>query len=176
MKKLQVKLNSEVVAPFKLIGTVLVLALTILPTFIYIATFETFHLNGHLLLSISMLGATLFSIEMISLFLYSRFSPIDALQLRKKLILFTEQLTKQTKDGQLMHSVKWHYLCDDGKTTIELHARGLVTDTERLGIQLSEYLEENLLAYKELNHCVRYTFGKFPKRLDGMETLKNDKL
>ena len=49
-------------------------------------------------------------------------------------------------------------------------------DTERLGIQLSEYLEENLLAYKELNHCVRYTFGESQKRLDGMEILKNDKL
>lgn len=176
MKKLQVKLNSEVVAPFKLVGTVLVLALTVLPMFIYIVTFDTFHLNGHLLLSISMLGSILFCIEMISLFLYSRFSPIYTLQLRKKLILFTEQLTKQTKDGQLMHSVKWHYRCADGKIIIDLHARGLVTDTERLGIQLSEYLEENLLAYKELNHCVRYIFGEYPKRLNGMEILKNDKL
>ncbi|EAD6024614.1 hypothetical protein E1309_07820 [Listeria monocytogenes] len=176
MKKLQVKLNSEVAAPFKLIVTVLLLALTVLPTFIYIVTFDTFHLNGHLLLSISTLGATLFSIEMISLFLYSRFSPIDALQLRKKLILFTEQLTKQTKDGQLMHSVKWRYLFGDGNIIIELYARGLVADTERLGIQLSQYLNENLLSYKELNHCVRYTFGEFPKRLDGMEILKNDKL
>lgn len=176
MKKLQVKLNSEVVAPFKLIGTVLLLALTVLPTFIYTVAFDKFHLNGHLMLSLSTLGATLFSIEMISLFLYSRFSPIYGLQLRKKLILFTEQLTKQTKDGQLMHSVKWNYLCGDGKIIIELYARGLVTDTERLGIQLSEYLEENLLAYKELNTCVRYTFGESPKRLDGMEILKNGKL
>lgn len=176
MKKLQVKLNSEVVAPFKLFGTVLVLTLTVLPTFIYVVTFDTFHLNGHFLLSISTLGTTLFIIEMISLLLYSRFSPIKGLQLRKKLILFTEQLTKQTKDGQLMHSVKWHYLCNGGNTIIELYARGLVPDTQRLGIQLSEYLNENLLAYKELNNCVRYTFGKFPKRLDGMEILKNDKL
>ncbi|WP_337089434.1 hypothetical protein [Leuconostoc pseudomesenteroides] len=176
MKKIQVKLNRETVAQLKTIVIIFTASFTLLPLFIYTTSLNTFHFNGHVLLTISTVSSILLIIDIGLIFLNSRFSPLKGLRLRRKLILFTEQLTKQTQDGNLMHSVEWHYQCSDKQTVIELYSRGLVSDTSRLGIQLSEFLNENLLKYEELNNVVYYHFGEFSQRLNGMEILENDEL
>ena len=98
------------------------------------------------------------------------------MQIRKKLILFTEQLTKQTEDGKLKHSVTWHYKVKNKKIIIQLYSNGLVSDKRKVGGQLSEFIAENLLSYKEASQYVTFIFGKSPTRLNGKEVLENDQL
>ncbi|MTB36806.1 hypothetical protein [Streptococcus uberis] len=114
--------------------------------------------------------------EITIVYLFSRYSPIKFLRIRKKLILFSEQLTKQTIDGKFKHSVEWHYITNKKTTIIELYSRGLVSDKKQLSIQLSEYLNENLLSYREFNNHIQLVFGEFPRRYNAMEILTNDKL
>ncbi|EEJ0013414.1 hypothetical protein G9U64_000752 [Listeria innocua] len=127
-------------------------------------------------MTISIIGLTFFLTAVSITYLSSRFSPIQSLQIRKKLILFTEQLTKQTEDGKLKHSVTWYYKVKDKKIIIQLYSNGLVNDKRKLGGQLSEFIAENLLSYKEASQYATFIFGKFPARLNGKEVLENDQL
>ncbi|WP_242682262.1 hypothetical protein [Streptococcus thermophilus] len=127
-------------------------------------------------ITISTIGLALFISTVSIIYLASRFSPIQSLQIRKKLILFTEQLTKQTEDGKLKHSVTWHYKVKNKKIIIQLYSNGLVSDKRKVGGQLSEFIAENLLSYKEASQYVTFIFGKSPTRLNGKEVLENDQL
>ncbi|MGM0112523.1 hypothetical protein [Enterococcus sp. DIV0187] len=171
-----VRVASNVMTSLKIFSMMFSLALAILPMFIYINSKEIFHLEAHLFMTISIVGLAFFLITVSIIYLSSRFSPIRSLQIRKKLILFTEQLTKQTEDGKLKHSVTWHYDIKDKRTTIHLYSNGLVNDKRKLGGQLSEFIAENLLSYKEASQYVTFIFGKFPARLNGKEVLENDQL
>ena len=51
-----------------------------------------------------------------------------------------------------------------------------MNDKRKLGGQLSEFIAENLLSYKEASQYVTFIFGKFPARLNGKEVLENDQL
>lgn len=176
MKKLTVRVTSETKAPLKIISVVLTFTLATFPIFIYYVGHDTFELNASPFIEVSLIGCTLLITNIGFIYICSRFSPVKQLRLRKQLILFTEQLTKQTQDGNLKHSVEWHYKIVENNTTIDLFSSGLISDKSQLGIQLSEYLRENLLEYKELSNRVRYTFGEFPQRLNGIEVLIDDEL
>lgn len=176
MKKLTVRVTSEAKAPLKLISVVLTFTLTTLPILIYYVGHDTFQLNASPFIEASLIGCTLLITNISFIYICSRFSPVKQLRLRKKLALFTEQLTKQTQDGKLKHSVEWNYKIVENKMIIELFSSGLISDKSQLGMQLSEYLRENLLEYKELSNCVRFTFGEFPQRLNGIEVLIDEKL
>jgi hypothetical protein len=110
-------------------------------------------------------------VELIFLYLLSSFSPVRALQLRKKLILFTYLLTKQVENAELLFSVEWHYERTGDKIIIELYANGLISDKANLGKQLSEFLRLDLLRFEEQTNKAVYTFGKTPERLNGLEVL-----
>lgn len=171
-----VRVASNVMTSLKIFSVMLSLALAILPMFIYINGKEIFHLEATPYMNISSIGLAFFLTTVGTIYLYSRFSPIQSLKIRKKLILFTEQLTKQTQDGNLKHSVTWDYSVKDKKTIIKLFSNGLVNDKPKLGGQLSEFLAANLLSYKESSQYVTFVFGKFPDRLNAKEVLENDKL
>ncbi|HFI0914831.1 TPA: hypothetical protein ACGO1D_001935 [Streptococcus suis] len=171
-----VRVASHVMTSLKIFSVMFSLALAILPMLIYSNGKEIFHLEVNLFMTISIIGLACFLTTVSIIYLSSRFSPIQSLQIRKKLILFTEQLTKQTEDGKLKHSVKWHYKVKDKKITIQLYSNGLVDDKRKLGGQLSEFIAENLLSYKEASQYVIFIFGQFPARLNGKEVLENDQL
>lgn len=163
-------------APLKVISVVLTLALTLIPQFIYYSAHELFNLKIYPFMITSLIGSILLLMDCFILYFSSRFSPIKWLNLRKRLILFTEQLTKQTQDGHFKHSVEWRYHVTSKEITIELYSDGLVSDKQKLAEQLSEFLRENLLHFELLNNRTRFIFGEFPKRLNGKEVLKNAKL
>lgn len=174
--KVTVRVASNVMTSLKIFSVMFSLALAILPMFIHVNGKEIFYLEANLFMTISIIGLAIFLIIVSIIYLSSRFSPIQSLQIRKKLILFTEQLTKQTEDGKLKHSVTWYYQVKDKKITIKLYSNGLVNDKRKLGGQLSEFIAENLLSYKEASQYVTFIFGQFPARLNGKEVLENDKL
>ncbi|MFR7931659.1 MAG: hypothetical protein ACLU4Q_02955 [Streptococcus thermophilus] len=62
------------------------------------------------------------------------------------------------------------------KIIIQLYSNGLVSDKRKVGGQLSEFIAENLLSYKEASQYVTFIFGKSPTRLNGKEVLENDQL
>ncbi|MBF2544892.1 hypothetical protein [Listeria seeligeri] len=171
-----VRVASNVMTSLKIFSVMFSLALASLPILIYSNGKEIFHLEANIFMAISIIGLAFFLTAVSIIYLSSRFSPIQSLQIRKKLILFTEQLTKQTEDGKLKHSVTWHYEVRKKKTTIQLYSNGLVNDKRKLGGQLSEFIAENLLSYKEASQYATFIFGKFPARLNGKEVLENDQL
>lgn len=171
-----VRVASHVMTSLKIFSVMFSLALAILPILIYNIGKDIFHLEANLFITISTIGLALFISTVSIIYLASRFSPIQSLQIRKKLILFTEQLTKQTEDGKLKHSVTWHYKVKNKKIIIQLYSNGLVSDKRKVGGQLSEFIAENLLSYKEASQYVTFIFGKSPARLNGKEVLENDQL
>lgn len=171
-----VRVASNLMTSLKIFSMMSSLALAILPMLIYSNGKEIFQLEVNLFMTISIIGLAFFLTTVSIIYLSSRFSPMQSLQIRKKLILFTEQLTKQTEDGKLKHSVTWHYKVKDKKITIQLYSNGLVDDKRKLGGQLSEFIAENLLSYKEASQYVIFIFGQFPTRLNGKEVLENDQL
>lgn len=176
MKRIKVRLSSEFKTSLKVISVMLTLLLATLPQFIYFSGHEIFKLEATRFAQTSLIGSLLFVMSVCIIFFSSRFSPVKLLRIRKKLMLFTEQLTKQTQDGNLKHSVEWLYKVKSEKIVIELYSNGLVSDKQKLGGQLSEFLRENLLQLEQLNDRTRFIFGEFPRRLNGKEVLKNDKL
>lgn len=171
-----VRVASNVMTSLKIFSVMFSLALATLPIFIYNNGKEIFHLDENLFMNISIVGLAFFLTTVSIIYLSSRFSPIQSLRIRKKLILFTEQLTKQTEDGKLKHSVTWHYKVKNKKIKINLYSKGLVNDKRKLGRDLSEFINENLLSYKDCPLYVTLSFGKFPSRLNGKEVLENDQL
>lgn len=175
MRKLKVRVKSSDKTPLVLGLEGLFLVLALLPQFIYWSVPKNIVLNPAPFFITSFVGAWLFLTSTTLIYLFSRFSPINWLKTRKKLVLFTEMLTKQIPDGKFMYSVEWRYQVKNDKILVELFSSGLVPDKAGLGIQLSEYLRLKLLKREELSDKTRYTFGNYPKRLDGMEVLTNDR-
>ena len=107
-------------------------------------------------------------------FLFSRFSPIPMLALRKRLILFDRMFLKSAEDGTILHSVYWDYAVDGNRYVIDLHANGLVSDMAVTGQKLSEYLDKMLLDYQETDGRARYVLGDVPERYDGIALLREE--
>ncbi len=116
-------------------------------------------------------GASLLTALVLSAWLLSRFSPVEWLKIRKKLILFTRMFLHSEEDGPFLHSVRWRYSVENGKITADLYPNGLEKDTADIGRRLSEYLGETLLKYEEYDGMARYIFGRAPERFDGMEKM-----
>lgn len=103
--------------------------------------------------------------------LFSVYSPIKSLSIRKKLSEFDRTRINSISDGILTDSVKWKYKVDGKKIIIDLYPRGLITDTAVIGKKLSQYFEENLLKYAESDYKARYILGTSPERYDGIELM-----
>lgn len=116
-------------------------------------------------------GFALLTTLTLSEWLFSRFSPVKWLEIRKKLILFTRMFLHSEEDGIMLHSVRWQYSIENGNVTAILYPNGLEKDTADIGRRLSEYLGETLLKYEEDDGRARYVFGCAPERFDGMEKM-----
>lgn len=116
-------------------------------------------------------GLVLLIIFVLLVWLLSRFSPVERLKIRKKLILFTHMFLHSEEDGLLLHSVRWQYGVKNGKITADLYPNGLEKDTADIGRRLSEYLGETMLKYEEYDGKARYIFGCVPERFDGIEKM-----
>lgn len=124
-----------------------------------------------MLCAMFLFGLVLLIILVLSVWLLSRFSPVERLKIRKKLILFTRMFLHSEEDGLLRHSVRWQYSVKNGKITADLYPNGLEKDTADIGRRLSEYLGEPLLKYEESDGRARYIFGCAPERFDGIEKM-----
>lgn len=113
-------------------------------------------------------GTVVLGVSALMTWLYSKYSPIKSLKIRKNLIQFTRLFLKSETDGMLFHSVKWQYALQGKKTIIDLYPNGLVNDTAKTGKELAQFIDEPLLKYEESDRKARYTFGVAPKRYDGM--------
>lgn len=117
-------------------------------------------------------GLALLAALVLAVWLFSRFSPVEWLKIRKRLILFTRMFLHSVNDGLLLHSVQWQYCVADGKITAILYPNGLEQDTAGIGRQLSEFLWRPLLKYEESDGSASYVFGRLPERFNAMEKMK----
>ena len=123
---------------------------------------------GGMLLS----GLDLLMALALTVWLFSRYSPVGWLKIRKNLILFTRMFLHSEKDGLLLHSVWWQYGVTEGKVTAILYPNGLEKDTADIGRRLSEYLWRPLLKYEESEGRACYVFGCPPERINAIEKLE----
>lgn len=123
------------------------------------------------LLAMSLSGLALLAALALSAWMLSRFSPVECLGIRKKLILFTRMFLHSEEDGPLLHSVRWQYSVENGKVTVILYPNGLEKDTADIGRRLSEYLWRPMLKYEEFDGGACYTFGCHPERIDAIEKM-----
>lgn len=119
-------------------------------------------------------GFVLFITLAVMIWLFSPFSPVKWLGIRKELILFTRRFLHSEGDGFLRYFVRWKYSVENGKVTAVLYPRGLEKDTADIGRRLSECLVKPLLAYEEDDGRACYVFGLPPERFNAMEKLMED--
>ena len=172
-KTLRIKSDGNAARYGKQLIAVVSLALIAIPT--AIAASGGSHLApGTLRISygIFLTGVCLLAGFGIGTFLFSRFSPVPMLALRKRLILFDRMFLKSAEDGTILHSVYWDYALDGNRYVIELYANGLVPDMAVTRQKLSEYLSKMLLDYQETDGRARYILGDLPKRYDGIALLR----
>ncbi len=116
-------------------------------------------------------GVALLTVLISSGWLLSRFSPVERLKIRKKLILFTRMFLHSEEDGFFLHSVLWQYSVENGRITVDLYPNGLEKDTADIGRRLSQYLWKPLLKYEEYDGMARYIFDRPPERINAMEKM-----
>ncbi|EQA3577866.1 hypothetical protein ACX1Q2_001384 [Enterococcus faecalis] len=174
MKQLRIRVSNSEKTQLMAMLMVVALAMTLLPLFINSKLPNLFPARS--LFTLASIGAVIEFMCIVVTVLYSRFSPIRSLRLRKQLIRFTEMLTKQVEDGKMKYSIEWRYKFDNNKTVIEFFSGGLVSDKKVVARQLQEFLRADLLKYIEHNNHVQLILGTAPKSLNGIEVLLNDKL
>lgn len=174
MKQLRIRVSNSEKTQLIAVLMVVALSMTVLPLFINWKLPNLFPSRS--LLIIALVGSVIESTCIVGTILYSRFSPIRSLRLRKKLIRFTEMLTRQVEDGKMKYSIEWRYKVDGNKTVIEFLSGGLVADKRMVAKQLQEFLRADLLKYVEHNNYVQLTLGTASKPLNGIEVLLDDKL
>lgn len=116
-------------------------------------------------------GITILITLILSVWMLSRFSPVEWLKIRKELILFTRMFLDSKEDGIFIHSVWWQYGVENGKITVKLYPRGEKVDTADIGLRLSQCLWRPLLEYKELEGRASYIFGEPPERINAKEEI-----
>lgn len=120
----------------------------------------------------SLSGSALLTALALSVWLLSRFSPVEGLKIRKKLILFTQMFLHSEEDGALRHCVRWQYGMENGRIKVILYPNGLEKDTADIARRLSEYLEVTLLKYEEADRRAYCVFGCAPERYNGLQMMK----
>ena len=88
------------------------------------------------LIGTSIAGSSLLLLFLSLTWLFSRYSPVGWLRIRKKLILFDRLFLKSEPDGTFLHSAEWEYEVKDGRTAVTLYPGGLVKDTPDIGRKL----------------------------------------
>lgn len=116
-------------------------------------------------------GITILITLILSVLLFSRFSPVERLKIRKELVLFTRMFLDSKKDGIFLHFPWWKYSVENGKITVDLYLRGIEEDTDKIGQQLSQNLWKELREYKKSDSGARYIFGESPERINAIEEI-----
>lgn len=116
-------------------------------------------------------GLALLITLIMSVWMLSRFSPVEWLQIRKELILFTRMFLPSKEDGIFLHSVWWQYSVEKGMVAVTLYPRGAEVDTADIGRQLSQNLWRPLLKYEESDSGASYVFGNPPERIDAIKEM-----
>lgn len=170
--KLNLKTNGKVISALKQILLAIGLLFTFLP-FLSILRSDLLVVPGvhEILTAMLEIGSCLLMFLMLIAILFSQYSPIRILAVRKKLILFTRLFIKSKEMGIFIHSVTWKYSVKGQRTIIDLYPNGLVKDTADLGRMLAEYMGETLLKYEESDGKARYIIGISPQRHDGIALL-----
>ncbi|HAZ0637585.1 TPA: hypothetical protein J0T04_000308 [Enterococcus faecium] len=174
MKQLRIRVSNSEKSQLMAMLMVVALAMTLLPLFINSKLPNLFPSRS--LLTIASMGAVIEFVCIAVTVLYSRFSPIRSLRLRKQLIRFTEMLTKQVEDGKMKYSIAWRYKVYSDKTVIQFFSGGLVLDKRAVAKRLQEFLHLELLEYAEHNNYVQLILGTAPNPFNGIEVLLDDKL
>lgn len=116
-------------------------------------------------------GLTLLITLILSVWMLSRFSPVEWLKIRKELILFTRMFLDSKEDGIFIHSVWWQYGVENEKITVKLYPRGTKVDTDDIGRRLSQNLWRPLLKYEEAEDGASYIFGELPERINAIKEI-----
>ena len=116
-------------------------------------------------------GITILITLILSVWMLSRFSPVECLKIRKELILFTRMFLDSKEDGFFLHFPWWKYSVENGKITAILYLRGIEEDTDKIGRQLSQNLWRELREYEESDSGARYIFGELPERINAIEEM-----
>lgn len=174
MKSLKVRTNGESLRFVKQILFAVTLLIVVLPLIVHWGLSGILNLNRSLFTTIISGGFVVLFSNVLLLYLFSRYSCIPRLRLRKQLILFTRLFTTSKEDGFVMHSVKWKYQVKNDEIEIHLYSNALINDKAKTAGQLSEYIQANLIIFREEDNYVRYVFGSFPLRFNALEVLKNE--
>lgn len=172
MKKLKIITDGKFITAFKQSLPALSLMMIVIPAIVSRSGLTAPPAIRRILQAMFLSGLTLLIIFALAVWLLSRFSPVDWLKIRKKLILFTRMFLRSEEDGFLLHSVCWQYGVDNGKIMVILYPNGLEKDTADIGRRLSEYLGETLHKYEESDGRASYVFGHPPKRINAIEKMK----
>lgn len=171
MKNLRIRTDGKAVTALKQLLLLISLMFIFIPVIASGSNLTAAPAIWRMLQAMFLSGLALLAILALTVWLWSRHSPVRCLKIRRKLILFTRMFLHSEEDGFLLHSVWWQYSVKNGKTTAILYPNGLEKDTADIGRRLSEYLGETLLKYEESDGKARYVFGHAPERFDGMDKM-----
>lgn len=124
-----------------------------------------------MLLAMFFSGITILITLILSVLLFSRFSPVERLKIRKELVLFTRMFLDSKKDGIFLHFPWWQYRVENEKIKVKLYPRGIKVDTADIGRRLSQNLWRPLHEYEESDNGASYIFGEPPERINAIEEI-----
>ena len=151
-------------------------SMTFIPQLFYWYGLKTIQMNQEICNLISLTGSLILVPFIVYTYIYSRYSPILYLKIRKKIIIFTREFTKKVDDGTMIHSVMWRCRITDNKIVITLYSRGLILNETKTAREFTEYVALNLLQFQNKEGEFIFTYGERPARFDGMEILNNVEL
>lgn len=174
MRKLKIYTDGKVVTVLKQALVLLSLELMAIPTIVRGSGFTAPPAIRQILQGMFSSGLVLFITLAVMIWLFSPFSPLEWLRIRKELIIFTRMFLHSEGDGFLRYYVQWRYSVENGKVTVILYPKGLEKDTADIGRRLSQRMLKPLLKYEEGDGMACYVFGCPPERFNAMEKLMED--
>lgn len=176
METIKIRTDGKLLRSIKQIVFVVSISLTIFPQLFYWYGINSIPVFRDLSILLSALGLVTLVPFTIHTYLFSRFSPILYLKIRKKIIIFTRKFTKNIDDGTMVHSVSWKCRISDSKIVITLISRGLILNDSKTAKEFTEYVALNLLKFEDKEGEFIFTYGQTPLRYDGLEVIQNVQL
>lgn len=172
MHTLQRKTDGTAIKTIKQMILAMGLLLTVLPVFAIWGSDSTVTpVIATMLLNMFIAGISILMAVAIIAILFSRYSPIELLAIRKNIMLFDKRFLKSISEDAFIYSAKWKYAIKNNKIIIDLYPNGLVHDTADIGKRLAQNLYKILLKYEESDYKIRYIFGSYPDRYNGIALL-----
>lgn len=171
MKNLRIYTDGKAVTTLKQLLLLISLMFILIPAIASRSSLTAAPAIRQILQTMFLYGLILLTALALAVWLLSRFSPVEWLSIRKKLVLFTRMFLNSQQDGILLHSVRWQYSVENGKITAILYPNGLEKDTADIGRMLSQYLCSPLLKYEEFDDRACYVFNRPPERINAIEEM-----